>query len=325
MHKTAGKRKVETAFEPVAPIEHEEVVLVQPSFGDRKGKPERLAADTAKPKIRRTETTGESPGKPKAKTIGFPSQKSELPGEPNLRSQLRHDPESPILPVEATTSLSKTGIPNQINASDAESVLERNEPTREQTVFVEPPKIRGEFKPQKAEMHTASLRTKNADKVISETQTLGQESDKRYFTRTAHLIDGQEVAPEEARTILFHEIQEWVAAGASSDAEILSRIDAGKPEAKETQESVKKVEPEPSVVRIREKSVEENVASAAPRQSTDIKEQDFNLSIGTISVVIEGEDRPVQPPAAAVRQQPATQNSHNNAGDRFSRLSRSYL
>ncbi|MFN0140322.1 MAG: hypothetical protein ACKVQW_09575 [Pyrinomonadaceae bacterium] len=351
VRRAGGKSKAETASEPIAPLEHEKVVMVGPGAGEQTKRPAALAAETSKSESRTKETKQTSRNKTNLEAAELPLQKPALHAESDVGEAPGHQAARSISPVETNVPLSVLAKTKQSNASEVETSIEQIEP-REQTVFVEQPGTIGESKPRNAKTQTAKLRTKNAARVIPEPQTPARESDRRYFARTAQLIDGQEAAPEEARTILLHEIQEWVAAGALPDAEIVSTVGEVKPAAKAIQEIVKALEPEPGVVRIREKHVdetattqetvttlephpgvvrirekhvEETATAEAHRQSADVEEQNFNLSIGTISVVIEGDDRPAQPPAESGRAQPTTQSSRNNAGDRFSRLSRSYL
>lgn len=325
VRKAGGKSKTETASAPIAALEHEEVVMVGPGLGEQTKRPAALAAETSKSESRTKETRGTSRNKTNVEAAELHLQKPALPAESDVGEPPTHQAAPSISPVETSVPLSVPAKTKQSKASEVETFIEQIEPAREQTVFDEQPGTIGESKPRNAKTQTANLRTKNADRVISEPQTPARESDRRYFARTAQLIAGQEAAPEEARTILLHEIHEWVAAGALPDGEIVSKVEEMKPGAKAIQEIVKTFEPEPGVVRIREKHVEETETVEAHRQSADIEEQNFDLSIGTISVVIEGDDRPVQPPAEVGQSKPATQNSRNSAGDRFSRLSRSYL
>jgi hypothetical protein len=148
--------------------------------------------------------------------------------------------------------------------------------------------------------------------------------EKHYFTRTAEIIGGRVDEPVEVQTILLREIQEWAAAGTAAEAAEGTAADksvesvAFSSETIETKEVVRKTEPEAGVVRIGGK----RLPASVPQEVSRIDEQSFDLSIGTISVVIEGDERPPQPvpaPRADNRQQ------GHDTGRRPSRLGRNYL
>jgi len=149
--------------------------------------------------------------------------------------------------------------------------------------------------------------------------------EKHYFTRTAEIIGGRVAEPVEVQTILLREIQEWAAAGTGSAAAEGTAVDksvesvAFSSETIETNEVVRIAEPEAGVVRIGEK----RLPASVPQEASRIDEQRFDLSIGTISVVIEGGERAPQPTPA-----PRTESgssSERQATRQFSRLSRNYL
>jgi hypothetical protein len=160
--------------------------------------------------------------------------------------------------------------------------------------------------------------------VSTEPEAPEKQPEKHYFTRTAEIIGGRVDEPVEVQTILLREIQEWAAAGTASEAAEGTAADksvesvAFSSETIETKEVVRKTEPEAGVVRIGGK----RLPASVPQEVSRIDEQSFDLSIGTISVVIEGDERPPQPapaPRADNRQQ------GHDTGRRPSRLGRNYL
>lgn len=160
--------------------------------------------------------------------------------------------------------------------------------------------------------------------VSTEPEAPEKQPEKHYFTRTAEIIGGRVDEPVEVQTILLREIQEWAAAGTASEAAEGTAADksvesvAFSSETIETKEVVRITEPEAGVVRIGEK----RLPASVPQEASRIEEQSFDLSIGTIKVVIEGDERPPQPAPA-----PRADNRQkgHDTGRRRSRLGRNYL
>jgi len=147
---------------------------------------------------------------------------------------------------------------------------------------------------------------------------------KQYFSKTAENIERRDIDPAEVQTILLHEIQEWVAEGNSTEAAEVTESDKSiasislSHEAPETHEVVLTKEREPGVVRIGEK----RLPASVPKEASRVDEQSFDLSIGTISVVIEGDDRPPQP---ASEPRMVNRPREHDTDRRWSRLGRNYL
>jgi hypothetical protein len=162
--------------------------------------------------------------------------------------------------------------------------------------------------------------------VSTEPEAPEKQPGKHYFTRTAEIIGGRVAKPVEVQTILLREIQEWAAAGTASEAAEGTAVDksvesvAFSSETFETKEVVRITEPEGGVVRIGEK----RLPASVPQEASRIDEQSFDLSIGTISVVIEGDERAPQPTPPAPRTESGS-SSGRQATRQFSRLSRNYL
>ena len=161
--------------------------------------------------------------------------------------------------------------------------------------------------------------------VSTEPEAPEKQPEKHYFTRTAEIIGGRVAEPVEVQTILLREVQEWAAAGTGSAAAEGTAVDksvesvAFSSETFETKEVVRIAEPEAGVVRIGEK----RLPASVPQEALRIEEQRFDLSIGTISVVIEGDERAPQPTPAARTE--SGSRCERQATRQFSRLSRNYL
>lgn len=153
--------------------------------------------------------------------------------------------------------------------------------------------------------------------------TTGRETErKEYFVKTAEIIEkGETAEAAEVQKILFQEIQQWVADSPAA-------LDITEPETDEktaavlTREVLRLQPPEvpqqaliPELITVREKSEPERAGRG------EFAEQTFELSIGTISVVIEEPERPRQPEPP----QAARQNTAGESKREFSRLSRHYL
>ena len=145
-------------------------------------------------------------------------------------------------------------------------------------------------------------------------------SEKKIFEKTVEIVGGQTAEPSEVHTILLREVQEWIAAGQTATHEVIAGVAdfAAEPLPDTSLPS----EREPGVVRIvegrRPKAASELVQEVS---TTDFREQNFELSIGSISVVVEGDERSPAPAPAQVAAQPA----RHETPQRTSRLSRHYL
>jgi hypothetical protein len=187
--------------------------------------------------------------------------------------------------------------------SFALNAVETEQTKVETTVYVKPL-----ASPAQHEIHSLNA----GDTPTSPKQSAKQE-DKHYFSETTEIIAGRHAEPVEVQTILLRELQEWVAAGTMA-----------KPSAGETDRSVESVatgteQVEPGVIRIGERRHREYI----PREALRIEEHSLNLSIGTISVVIENDERPTQ--SAPVPRVETGSICERQVTRRHSRLSRNYL
>lgn len=161
--------------------------------------------------------------------------------------------------------------------------------------------------------------SKEKDKRAKES---GKKQEKVFFEKTSEIIEGRQVEPEEVRTIVMREVQEWVAAvpvEATSEAEIMSSDDRNA--------RAEKPKSANSMVRQRDPvvSIAENPSKAETKTETEYApaEEHFELSIGTISVIIEGDEKPrVQNEFPPRREQARTTSTDRSAS---SLLERSYL
>jgi hypothetical protein len=134
---------------------------------------------------------------------------------------------------------------------------------------------------------------------------------KKFFSKTADIIEKGDTEAAEAQKFLFQEVQQWVADSPAA-------FDMAEKERGETVETILTTEaarPGPrEATAVRESERIENF---------ELSEQTFDLSIGTISVVIEEAEKPPRPepaPPAAGRQDVTRETKRE-----YSRLSRHYL
>lgn len=164
--------------------------------------------------------------------------------------------------------------------------------------------------------------TEGVTAVSSQEQT--EQQAPKHFSRTAEILDGGAVGRADVQTVLLREIQEWIAAepvaseksevGEEGKQALLQRMQ---------REVEPPWEPEPGVVRIAGAERPEYRPRERPMKAIpDIQEQVLDLSIGTISVVIEDDKKPPQP--APARRSDSGQDKRKLRRSR-SRLSRNYL
>jgi hypothetical protein len=146
-------------------------------------------------------------------------------------------------------------------------------------------------------------------------------TEKKFFEKTVEIVEGQTAEPAEVHTILLREVQEWIAAGQTTPDEVTAGVTDFT--AEPIPETSLPIEREPGVVRIVEGRRSKAAAPELVQEvsMTDLREQNFELSIGSISVVVEGDERPPTPAPAQVAAQPAARETPR----RTSRLSRHYL
>jgi len=128
-----------------------------------------------------------------------------------------------------------------------------------------------------------------------------------FFSRTAEMIDAPAANPIELQTVLLRELQEWVAAVPDAPAatpERANRIARVEIEVERPQVAV--MQPVPRDRRLLPAPAVEPTAAIA------VQEQNYELSIGAIHVVIEGDQPRHSPPPPPAR--PAARDSRS--GDR---------
>jgi hypothetical protein len=181
-----------------------------------------------------------------------------------------------------------------------------------QTVFMESGRRDGTIQ-QSGQALAAELAERDAVKPSEHFSDPDTES-KNYFSKTAEIIEKGEAGTTEIQKILLQEVQEWVAASPVSFDILDEKVK--KPQGAIVRKEVAQPE-EPHVVAVRGKVQPENT------ERSEFAEQTFDLSIGTITVVIEDSEKSRQP-------EPPPQTAHNQNSGRetkreFSRLSRNYI
>jgi hypothetical protein len=134
---------------------------------------------------------------------------------------------------------------------------------------------------------------------------------KEYFARTAQILDNKESVAPELQTIVFREVQEWVAASPAESPAALE--DPWPRDAGRMAKPVQARAPEFATTHERE-------AVPVPGQPRPL-EQSVDLSIGTINVTIEEPETPRAPDPRTRPTNPAAPGDES----RSSRLRRSYL
>jgi hypothetical protein len=137
----------------------------------------------------------------------------------------------------------------------------------------------------------------------------------RFFAKTVEIIERGDPDPAEFGDILFQEVRQWVAGG-PPEREAPAHL-AQATETLTVREATRTA-PEPGTVVIRNSSFQERADGPAA-----LEEQNFTLSIGTISVIIEDPEKPAEP--VRIVQNEQSQNTLTSTKREFSRLSRNYL
>jgi len=192
---------------------------------------------------------------------------------------------------------------------------------REETILVSPDLPKTET-PQKFEKpkRAESNQTKSVAPEISEagkSQPIAKAENqpaKEYFKKTAEFLEKGAADEQEIGQILLREVQEWAA---DSPASVEIREVMETPIEKATEDVQTMVVSLPAEIFAREPSTAKN------DETQVLEEQNFSLSIGTISIVIEGAEKPVSAPEASPKTK--IQNTAQAAEQRSSRLSRYYL
>lgn len=303
----AGKTPFETA--PTM-LEREETVLVRPLV-------ETENVDTGVSK------RGSTPERPAAEMVAPKPDRLKMRAETSREKVTAGCvPETLTAPVFDTTASVeiKPAKPENKELLPSDQSLLSNIAEVEPTVIVKTAYVKPSAKREQQTIQTQTP-VKNASTTQRETELpVG----KHYYSKTAEIIGGRDAEPIEAQTILLREIQQWVADGNTAASEPRAGEDCSAEsvaldtERLETQGALSTREPEPGIVRIGEKRHPKSIAKEISR----IEEQSFDLSIGTISVIIEGEERPQQP--APVPKADNQSNRHDR-GLRRSGLGRNYL
>jgi hypothetical protein len=198
-----------------------------------------------------------------------------------------------------------------------------------QTVFI-PPGAPVEILPEsEAEAAIVPIAEETIEiSTAEETKAAEQANRQKYFSRTAKIMERSEPDAAGLQNILFQELREW-AAGSPADPTPPARDAAAAAvtgaEQRElglaTHREIFQMEREPAVVSIKEKETFENDGSSGV--SSGLAEQSFDLSIGTINVIIE-DTAPLPGPERPSRNESAQNNSSQTKRE-YSRLSRNYL
>lgn len=290
-----------------APLGIEETVLVPPTGADERvwGSPE------GKPEGQ-TQTAEQRMPKVRARQKHVPAISEDVPARGTEKSDLGHAREEVRMDSPAPGKLEKSTPATREEKAPAESKPAGEIRIVEQTVFEDAgmPEAHAQADPAQAEEPKA--------KTV-EAEPFEKADTKRYFTKTAEVIERSDLGAAEIQNIMFHEVQEWAAAAPTGTD--IQDINAAETSENVVKQKIVRVVPEPGIVTIRS---ERRVERAESAENSGLEEQSFNLSIGTISVVIEDAEKPVRQ-ADPKRQDQGNQNPRQGSARQFSRLSRNYL
>ena len=294
-----------------APLDREEIVMASPSIETQIAKPGKSAPEKSLPQGTGMEMMPHVQGEGEISGTGPAPERSTAPSVRNSPPTPAAGEPSMISPAEEKKRRAGAASPGQPpvlkDYDEAPSEIER-------TLFVKHPQGAGATESKSAQEVEVPAAKERSD----------EQPGKNFFARTAEILAGRSAKPAEARTILLHEIHEWIANGPEPGAETSEKTIEFSRGAIDIEETVQMIEPEPGVVRIGVKRRAETDEDVSPQQSSGIEEQSFELSIGTISVVIEGDDRPQQT-AEIKGPERSTQNTRQEMGRGPSRLSRHYI
>jgi hypothetical protein len=315
----AGDRGQRTATPAVkrepqlAPIDVRETVMVTPnassdSLAARQHKPHDA---TVQDHTRGDQTRGDHTRAPQAAESSTSAFRS---------SHVSIDPATEISPAEARRQKSLEPIVEEVKLIESKATRDFSH------LPVSPP-----LKPEARESETLrpiagdeSRKQIPANPRTPETQP-AQSTEKKFFEKTVEIVEGQTARPAEVHTILLREVQEWIAAGQTAIEEVTAGVTNSAAEPL-IDLSLPSEQPEPGVVRIGESRRTKTAPERIPEVSTtDFSEQHFELSIGSISVVVEGDERTPAPVPAQVAARPAARPAARETTHRTSRLSRHYL
>lgn len=274
------------------PINREETVLVQPSS----------AVDSAVP---------------------IPVAKDAGAAVPNVPRQ-RRSAERTTSALDSTSDDTRIEAARNIPpdpASDTVSLVDPEAPPRD---LASAPAIPATTAPEKVRRAVKQLVPDDSPRAASANMRLADTAEpkpveKKFFKRTAEIVEGESAEPAEVHTILLREVQEWIAAAESGSDDVIADVPGLEDP---LSDNPRPSERQPGVVTI----VDGRRSRAAPEVSKEVStptlsEQNFELSIGSISVVVEGEERQPQPGPAPTAPQPGA----SETPQRTSSLSRHYL
>lgn len=285
------------------PLHREETILVPPSVDD--ARIENAAAPRSPQKMDIPKGRGGGPSvetqpvmlREKAKKVLREEESDSKKGPAKVEAA---SPEVRLLHDIGDIAGPRTAIEDRIS-HDVDRVPEIT--VVEQQKFIEQ---------EEASEISADIPAKPEPSQIVNPETVEQ---PRFFVKTAEIIERGEPGSAEINSILIEEVRQWVASGpAEPEAPAVLHQ---RPESL-TVRDVPRRETGPGTVVIKER-----VDHESPGEPAAIEEQNFNLSIGTISVIIEEPEKPAEP--LRVVQNERSQDTSSGVKREFSRLSRNYL
>lgn len=301
----AAKEPRSTIAEPagkdVLPIAVDETIMIAPS---EPGQPAKAKRDKPRSKI----TAG-----PQTKVL--PAKKVDEADQPDVAADFAEPEQN----VETKPELVETKLVPNLPPETESSTHVRTASSLPPEEAVVEPAARKQAMPKDKE-RSPDPAPEVAERVLVEarkTEDSGEEkithdvANKDYFIKTAEIIERGDAPAAEIHQILLREVQQWAA-----DSPTESEISEGVVEQTGPQITKRIVSPHLEQTQL---IGEPNVGER--RETSDLAEQTFELSIGTINVVIEDEKTKQPEPAPRANIQNNTQQPRRE----FSRLSRHYL
>jgi len=294
---------------PPAPLEVEETIFTSPTSSDRARNPPR-----EKPGEQPQPVEGSRPKLPLSKSQGpkLPDPAKENLTEPSVASHTRQE-----FPRQSNSTTPRRETPSQLAPSQNRETapagqpaapLRQSEPNEPKTNPLRLTEVRGQTDTEKTEKPKAK-------RVEAELPETGEK--KQFFAKTAEALERGKVDSAEIQHILLLEVQEWAAASPTAEPD---RLAGEKSNAAEKMAQPKA----PAGAAVIGKQLIRRESQAQTFDPGQIEEQNFDLSIGTISVVIEDSAKPPQLPEPKGRDQERA-TARREAPRSFSRLSRNYL
>ncbi len=150
------------------------------------------------------------------------------------------------------------------------------------------------------------------ESIVSLLSPLENSEKPNYFSRTSEILNQGQIEKQDIHSLILQDVQEWVAASPTDTKTVKSNIEVFNTA----------LNSEPVFSNEITDPLTQNLFRSRNAEVESSLEHNFNLSIGSISIII---DEPTKPQHSEFKSQPQPQPTIPKNENRFSRLSRSYL